>query len=31
VMAVVALTVLVSLLLPASTRAFVGEDATPAP
>ena len=30
-MAVVALTVLVSLLLPASTRAFVGEDATPAP
>lgn len=31
VMAVVALTVLVSLLLPASTRAFLGEDATPAP
>ncbi len=30
VMAVVALTVLVSLLLPASTRAFLGEDATPA-
>ena len=30
VMAVVALTALVCLLLPASTRAFLGEDATPA-
>jgi hypothetical protein len=29
-MAAVALTVLVSLLLPTSTRAFLGEDATPA-
>ena len=31
VMAAVAFTVLVCLLLPASTRAFVGDEATPAP